>query len=141
MHRFLKSEIFQLLVDLAQKDRALAVRILGPLVGTHPPLTISQTLNYNLPELIGLLVEAGANIHERNNNGHDLLELAIQYRLSLTTIEAMLKAFAAAGVPWNHDFCLNFAMENDSVPLAGLLLAYDAKPSIAVETWFFEHAD
>ncbi len=133
-----KREMFQLLVDLAQKDRALAVAILSPLVKVG--LKISHTLNYDLPELIGLLVEAGANIHEQVGDV-DLLVIAIDNEVSLATIEELLKRCTAAGVQWDHDECLNLAMGSNSVPLAGLLLAHGAKPSIEVETWFFEHAD
>jgi hypothetical protein len=133
-----KRESYQLLVDLARKDRELAVVILGPFVKVG--LKISHTLNFDLPELIGLLVEAGANIHE--HVGHvDLLVMAIENDVSLATIEELLKACTAAGAHWDHDECLNHAMNDDSVPLAGLLLAYGAKPNIDVETWFVEHAD
>ena len=133
-----KRESYQLLVDLAAKDRGLAVAILSPL--TKVGLRISHILNFDVPELIGLLVAAGADIHEHVGN-FDLLVTAIDNDLSLATIEALLKAYTAAGVPWNHDECLNSAMNDDSVPLAGLLLAYGARPNLEVETWFYEHAD
>jgi hypothetical protein len=94
-----------------------------------------------LPELIGLLVEAGANIHERNNNGYDLLDMAIATNRSLATIEAVLKAFTAAEARWRDDVCLQYAMQRDLRPLAGLLMRYDAIPSPAVETWFFMGGD
>jgi ankyrin repeat protein len=134
-----RREIFQLLVDLAQKDRALAVNILRPLVQVG--LTISRTLNCNLPELFGLLVEAGADIHERNNNGHDLLEIAIASRLGLPMVEEVLQAYEANAVNWRDNVCLNYAMQFNLRPLAGLLLKYGGVPSDVVETWFFEHGD
>jgi hypothetical protein len=87
-----------------------------------------------------LLVEAGANIHEHVGDV-DLLVIAIDNDVSLATIEELLKRYTAAGVQWDHDECLSLAMDSDAVPLAGLLLAYGAKPNIEVETWFFEHAD
>jgi hypothetical protein len=134
-----KREIFQLLADLAQKDRALAIAILKPLIRVG--LTISHTLRYDLPGLIGLLVDAGANIHERNNAGHDLLEISIASNVSLPTIEAVLKALATADVPWRGDVCLHYAMQHDLRPLAEVLFKYGGVPSDAVETWFFEHGD
>jgi ankyrin repeat protein len=135
-----KQEIFQLLVDLAEKDRALAAGILKPFIAVG--FTIRETMKYKLPELIGLLVDAGANIRERNDNGHDLLEIAIANNLSLPMIEAVLKAFAVAEVPWRDGVCLQYAMQHDSVPLASLLRQYGARwPTVAVETWFSEHPD
>jgi ankyrin repeat protein len=135
-----KKKIFQLLVDLARNDRALAAGILKPMVRVG--FTIRQTIGYDLPELIGLLVEAGADIGERNNNGNDLLEIAIASYLSLETIEAVLKAFAVAEVDWRDNVCLQYAMQQDSVPLASLLRRYGARwRGAAVETWFSEHPD
>jgi hypothetical protein len=133
-----KREAYRLLVDLAQKDRELAVRILRTSIGAG--LTISHVLNHDLPGLIGLLVEAGANIHERVMN-FDLLELAINNHLSLATTEAVLKAFAEAEVPWRDDVCLHYAMQHHLRPLAGLLLKYGGVPSDAVKTWFFDGGD
>src|SRR5262245_46089685 len=135
-----RREIFQLLVDLARKEHALAIGILKPFIRIG--LTIRETMKYDLPELIGLLDEAGANIRERNDNGYDLLEIAIANNLSLPMIEAVLEAFAAANVSWREGVCLQYAMRNDLVPLAGLLLEYGARwPTIHVETWFCEHPD
>ena len=132
-------ERYQLLVELAGKDRALAVAIIEPFVSIG--LKISDTLKYGLPELIRLLVEAGANIHERNNNGHDLLEMAIASKLSLPTVEEVLKAFADEKVYWRQDVCLHYAMQFNLRPLAGLLLKYGGVPSDAVKTWFFDGGD
>jgi Ankyrin repeat len=134
-----KQETYRLLVELAGKDRALAVAILTPFIGVG--FKISHTLNYGLPGLTGLLVEAGADIHERNNNGHDLLEIAIASNLSLPMVEEMLKAFADEKVHWRQDVCLHYAMQFNLRPLAGLLLKYGGVPSDAVKTWFFDGGD
>jgi Ankyrin repeat len=118
-----RREIFQLLVDLAQKDRKLAVEILQPV--TRSGVTISELIGHDVPGLVGLLVGAGANIREVNNNG-DLLETAIGGDLSLATIEEVLMGFAAAGVAWNHNVCLQLAMDLHSQSLGLLLVKYGA---------------
>jgi hypothetical protein len=92
---------------------------------TRSGVTISELIGHDVPGLVGLLVGAGANIREVNNNG-DLLETAIGGDLSLATIEEVLMGFAAAGVAWNHNVCLRLAMDLHSQSLGLLLVKYGA---------------
>jgi len=128
-----RRDVFQLLIELAQNDRSSALNLLEPMIGSG--LTIRHRMQFNLPGLIGLLVEAGANIRERDNRDHDLLEIAIGSNLSLSTIEEVLEAFRKAGVAWNRGVCLDHAMIINSRPLAKLLIEYGAVPDHAFETW------